>query len=69
MPQDNAYAIALRICPLANEPLRVSTYIQSVISVIVDWSLVLLPVPSVLKTIMDRKTRISIIGILILGVA
>jgi hypothetical protein len=68
MPQDTAYALALRICPLANWHVYVSTYVQSVMSVIVDLILVLLPIPSIMKTIMDRKTRTSIIGVMVLGV-
>ncbi|KAF2416993.1 hypothetical protein EJ08DRAFT_703515 [Tothia fuscella] len=68
MPQDAAYALALRICPLANKHVLISTYIQSVVSVIVDFILVLLPIPSIMKSIMDRRTRTSIIGILVLGV-
>jgi hypothetical protein len=68
MPQDAAYALALHICPLANKHVLISTYVQSVVSVIVDLILVLLPIPSIMKTIMDRKTRTSIIGILVLGV-
>jgi hypothetical protein len=68
MPQDAAYALALRICPLANKHVLISTYVQSIVSVIVDFILVLLPIPSIMKTIMDRKTRTSIIGILLLGV-
>jgi hypothetical protein len=69
MPQDAAYALALRICPLANRHVLVSTYVQSVVSVIVDLILVVLPIPSVVKNIMDRKTRTSVIAILVLGVA
>jgi hypothetical protein len=69
MPQDAALALALNLCPLVNQPLLISTYIQSVMGVVVDWILVLLPIPAVTKTIMDKKTRISIVGILILGAA
>jgi hypothetical protein len=68
MPQNAAYALALRICPLANRHVLISTYVQSVVSVIVDMILVILPIPSIVKTIMDRKTRTSVIGIMVLGV-
>jgi hypothetical protein len=68
MPQDAAYALALHKCPLANKHVLISTYIQSVVSVIVDFILVLLPIPSIVKTIMDRKTRTSVIGFMVLGV-
>jgi hypothetical protein len=67
MPPNSASAVAAGRCSLANEHNKVSTYLQSVTSVIIDWILVLLPIPSVFGTIMDRKTRFSIIAILLLG--
>jgi hypothetical protein len=45
----------------------ISTYLQSATNVVIDWILVLLPIPSILEAILDRKTRFSIIGILLLG--
>jgi hypothetical protein len=68
MAQDAAYALSIHTCSLANQYVFISTYVQSVVSVIVDLILVFLPIPSIVKTIMDRKTRRSIIGILVLGV-
>jgi hypothetical protein len=67
MPLDSALAIATGKCTIPTHTLFISTYIQSSTSVLVDWILVLLPIPSVLRAIMDRKTRISVIGILFLG--
>jgi hypothetical protein len=67
MPLGVAAAIATGKCSLANHGLRITGYMQSATNVIVDWILVLLPIPSVLGGIMDRKTRLSILGILLLG--
>jgi hypothetical protein len=54
-------------CSLTNRRLFISAYMQSATNVIVDWVFVLLPIPSVLGAIIDRKTRFSIISILFLG--
>jgi hypothetical protein len=69
MPRDTALALVEGKCTATNKGLIISTYIQSATSVIVDWILVLLPIPSIFKEIMDMKTRLSIIGILLLGAA
>jgi hypothetical protein len=68
MPLDNAFAIVTGKCFPLDNGLLISSYVQSATNVIVDWILVLLPIPSVLGSIMDRKTRLSIISILLLGV-
>jgi hypothetical protein len=47
----------------------ISAFIQNVTNVVVDWVLVLLPIPSIFGSIMDRKTRLALIGILVLGAA
>jgi hypothetical protein len=68
MPLETAYAIATRKCSLMNYGILVSSYLQSAGNLVVDWILVLLPIPSVLGLIMDKKTRLSIISILFLGI-
>lgn len=65
MPQDTAAAMVTGKC--SNPGSLTNLYAQSAINVIIDWILVLLPIPSIFGTIMDRKIRISIIGILLLG--
>jgi hypothetical protein len=68
MPLDSASAIVGGQCLfLSNRSVLVTTYLQSAANVVVDWTLVLLPIPSVLGGIMNRKTRLSIISILVLG--
>jgi hypothetical protein len=69
MPQDTAVALVEGKCAFTNRGLLISTYTQSTTSVIIDWILVLLPIPAIFEEIMDRKTRLSIIGILLLGAA
>jgi hypothetical protein len=68
MPSQNAFAITTGKCSTMGKTfLLVSTYLQCATNVLVDWILVLLPIPSVLGSIMDRKTRLSIISILVFG--
>lgn len=67
MPPDVAAAIVADRCSLSNKGLIVSTYLQSVTSVVIDWIVVLLPIPSIFGVIIDKRTRLSIIGILLLG--
>jgi hypothetical protein len=67
LPQDSAAAIVAGKCAVSNQGIMISSYVQSVTNVIVDWILVLLPIPSVFEAIMDRRTRLSIIAILLLG--
>jgi hypothetical protein len=67
-PSETSLAIATGKCQLRDyHGLLVSTYLQSATNVAVDWILVLLPIPSVLGAFMERKTRLSIISILVLG--
>jgi hypothetical protein len=68
MPLDAPFAIATGRCSLVQDLLMVSSYMQSATNVALDWILVLLPIPAVLGAIMDTKTRLAIIGILVLGV-
>jgi hypothetical protein len=63
--QDTASATISGKC--TNRGGIASAYVQTVTNLIVDWTLVLLPIRSVLGTIMDRKVRLSIICILIFG--
>lgn len=67
MPLDSASAIVMGKCSIATHFDLVVMYLQSAANVVVDCILVLLPIPSVLGSIMDRRTRISIIGILTIG--
>jgi hypothetical protein len=69
MPMETASALATGKCAVSKQGIEVSTYIQSATNVVTDCVLVVLPIRSVLGTIMDKKTRFSIIGILILGAA
>jgi hypothetical protein len=66
-PLNSAAAIAMGNCTIATYSNLIITYLQSTANVVVDWILVLLPIPSVLGAIMDRRTRLSIISILMLG--
>jgi hypothetical protein len=66
-PLQSASAIVAGKCFLTTHYVFITTYLQSTANVVVDWTLVILPIPSVLGTIMDRRTRLSVIGILILG--
>jgi hypothetical protein len=68
MPLDAAFAIVTGRCDLVDSKLlHVSTYLQSSMNVATDLTLVLLPIPSIFGAIMDRRTRLSVIGILIVG--
>jgi hypothetical protein len=67
MPLNSASAIAMGKCSILTYRNLVITYLQSAANVVVDLLFVLLPIPSIIKTIMDRRTRIAIIGILFLG--
>jgi hypothetical protein len=66
-PTHVAPAVIAGKCALANRAVYINTYVQTTVNVIIDWVLVLLPIPSVLGVIMDKKTRVSLIVILILG--
>src|ERR1700761_6626649 len=59
MAQDVPFATVTGQCPGANHGGLISTYVQSVTNMVVDWILVLVPSPSVVGAIMDRKTRLS----------
>jgi hypothetical protein len=68
MPLDAPYGIATGKCDLVdNRGLLVSEYLQSATNVVADWTMVLLPIPTVLAEIIDKRTRLSIISILLIG--
>jgi hypothetical protein len=66
-PDELASAIVTGICSLGQSGLEASTYVQGSINVITDWILVLLPIPSVFRTTMNWRIRLSITLILLLG--
>jgi hypothetical protein len=68
-PAETASAIATGRCSLMSHGYIISAFIQNVTNVIVDWTLVLLPIPSIFGSIMDKHTRLALIGILVLGAA
>jgi hypothetical protein len=66
-PDELASAIVTGTCSIGQSGLEVSTYVQGTVNVIVDWILVLLPIPSVFKTTMNWRIRLSITLILLIG--
>jgi hypothetical protein len=68
MPLDAAAAIVTGRCNFTGSKLLLgSTYLQNSMNVAADLTLVLLPIPSIFGAIMDRRTRLSVIGILLVG--
>jgi hypothetical protein len=67
MPAHLAAALADSRCMGTNSALKGTSYAAGSINVVVDWTLVLLPLPSILKNTMDTRTRVSILLILLLG--
>jgi hypothetical protein len=45
----------------------ITTYIASILNIIVDWTLAILPMVLIRKSQMDRNTKISVCGVLALG--